>query len=97
VEVWDLATGERKGEYDGHAGLVRSLAFRPDGKWLASGGDDQCVILWNIERDKPMRRIEGLGDDVRAVVFSPDNKRLAAAGAYVQTWAIADLLVPSKK
>ena len=30
----------------GHTGGVRALAYHPEGKLLASGGEDGCVVLW---------------------------------------------------
>ncbi len=30
----------------GHEGLVRQIDFSPDGRWLASGGDDGTIRIW---------------------------------------------------
>jgi len=35
----------------GHEGRVLSLTFNPNGQWLASGGADGTVRLWQIQLD----------------------------------------------
>ena len=35
-------------EFIGHIGEVRSIAVTADGKYLASGGQDQSIILWKL-------------------------------------------------
>jgi WD40 repeat protein len=32
--------------FSGHVGAVRAVAFSPDGKKLASGGDDRTIKVW---------------------------------------------------
>jgi WD40 repeat protein len=34
--------------FSGHAGAVRRLAFAPDGRTLASLGDDNTINLWHL-------------------------------------------------
>jgi WD40 repeat protein len=57
---------------------VRCLAMSKDGKWLASGGEDSAVQLWDVAGAKPAAKLTGLKDWVLCVAFSPDGKQLAA-------------------
>jgi hypothetical protein len=47
-------------------------------RWAA--GDAGEVVLWDVVRGEPVRRLSGHSDDVRRVVFYPDGTRLATAG-----------------
>src|SRR5262245_33016273 len=55
-----------------------SVAFSPDGRWLASGSADNAVKLWDASSGKLVRSLEGHRDSVRSVAFSPDGRWLAS-------------------
>jgi eukaryotic-like serine/threonine-protein kinase len=59
-----------------------SVAFSPDGHWLAAGGWDGKVRRWNMVAESPaLRSLEGHSGEVHQVVFSPDGGTLASVGA----------------
>jgi WD40 repeat protein len=66
-----------------------ALAASPDGKWLAAGGDDSRVSIWNLETGVLTETLAG-GSTIFALQFSPDSKLLASAthGAAVDVWAV---------
>ena len=73
-----VATAQPKATLEGHTDNVWSVAFRPNGKMLASGSWDQTVRLWNVNTGHLLHTLRGHTDTVMSVAFSPDGNTLAS-------------------
>src|SRR5262249_52774451 len=62
----------------GHLGPVHGLAVSPDGRWVASGGEDRAVLVWDNLTGARVRALDGHATGVSCVAFSPDGRLLAA-------------------
>jgi WD40 repeat protein len=77
VRLWDGATGEACAKLP-HDGIVRTLAFTPDGARLVSGGDlGGKLLVWDLSTGRIQGQVPS-GTSVRSVAVSPDGARIAA-------------------
>jgi WD40 repeat protein len=74
-----LKTADGKPLRGAHLSIVESLAFSPDGKYLASGSYQEA-LLWDAQTGQLRKRLTGFVDRVVALAFSPDGKLLATGG-----------------
>ncbi|MEY9862660.1 serine/threonine protein kinase [Catenulispora sp. GAS73] len=64
----------------GHTKAVRSLAFSPDGRTLASGGNDGTIRVWNVATGTLRGALAAHTGGVVELAFSPDGATIASSG-----------------
>ena len=63
----------------GHADLVTSAAFSPDGKRIVTASNDKTARLWDAATGRQIGALVGHNDAVLCAAFSPDGKRIVTA------------------
>lgn len=106
VSLWDVNTRRETARLVGHRVPAVSLAFSPDGKFLASTGDDYHtkkgeILIWDVKTKHVSKILETENVYVSFVCFSPDGKTLASTGPRhsitlwdVETWTQKSTLQP---
>ncbi len=80
VRVLEVASGRELAVLTGHQAEVLGLAFSPDGRCLATAGQDALLRVWDAQNWKLVAELAGHTLPVQAVAFSSDGKLLASAG-----------------
>ena len=78
MNIWDVASGERKASLQGSLFMTGCLSWSPDGKYLAVGTDRGTVVIWEVGSGNKVRSLRGGGAGVQWVAWSPDGLKLAA-------------------
>ncbi|MDD2721809.1 MAG: PQQ-binding-like beta-propeller repeat protein [Gallionella sp.] len=102
IDLFDAATGKRVEQLDRKEKFIMdTLAFSPDGHLLASNGNGDAILLWNVAtgevvatlgtpRNHVLKNVSGHRGDITVLTFSPDG-RLLASGSKDRTLRIWDV------
>jgi WD40 repeat protein len=83
IKIIDIQLGRMVGQLIRHKNVITSIAFSPDGKWLASGSADKGIIIWESDNEGGYEFRHSLYQHqgrVNDLDFSPDGKFLISVG-----------------
>jgi RNA polymerase sigma factor (sigma-70 family) len=89
VILWEMATGDQRGEIVGHKNMVSCFAFASDGRLVAVGGSDGAQV-WDLYSGKKLVGFDGHRGGIGALAFAPDGKTLVT-GSIDSTALVWDL------
>ena len=96
IQLWRVADGGLQAQLRGEEQRLnwpeyRPIAFSPNGMFLASGGKDNSIVIWDMLSGVVVHRLSGHEYPVRALAYPPDGRRLLSAGSELQAvlWNVA--------
>lgn len=81
IKITEIKTG-RSWWLDGHPSIVGAIAFSPDGKFLAVGGSDKTIYLFDTVSKKVIENISGNSKPIVSLAFSPNGEKLVSVEKY---------------
>ena len=92
ISVWDAVSGQQLATRQAHTGRVASLDYHEAGGWLASGGADGAVRLWDLQTLEPLGQLGETEGAFRMVHFAPDGQSLytivAKTSGRIERWDV---------
>lgn len=82
--------------WEGHTKTVKAVSFSPDGKWLATGGEDQTILIWNTSDFSQKQSLTGHINTVSGIAWSKDSNTIVSS-SIDETFKMWDLSNPFEK
>jgi len=90
LRLWNANGAATSSIVGTHDGPVTACAAPPDAMWIASGGQDRSVKVWDLQSRAPRATLTGHTDWVRLVLVVPDGRIVSCSlDATVRIWDIA--------
>ncbi|KAK4390495.1 WD40 repeat-containing protein HOS15 [Sesamum angolense] len=80
IKLWDVEAGRLLHSLNGHRDPVYSVAFSPNGEFLASGSLDKCMHIWSVKEAKIVKTFTGNGG-IFEVCWNKEGDKIAACFA----------------
>ena len=86
IVVWNMESGQQIASLTAHTYWITTLCFSPCGRFLASGGEDGTVYVWDVSTWRQVQAYTDFGDVYRIIPsYSPEGILRAAIVNYDDT------------
>src|SRR5882672_1413189 len=68
------------------------VSFSPNGKMVATGGQENTIYLWEFPSGKRLARWRAHKSIITSLAFCPDSKAIVSAGDGVCVWDVSSLV-----
>ncbi|KAF0247935.1 MAG: (myosin heavy-chain) kinase, partial [bacterium] len=90
IELWDIISRQKQAVFEGHIRLVEALEFSRDGNLLVSGGVDETIKIWDINKKSLVGTISCPNHCVNTLSNSVDGILATGSKDYtIRLWDIA--------
>jgi WD40 repeat protein len=95
LKLWNIDSGKELLTINAAAGF--SVAFSPDGRFLATGMSDGTITLWDAATGAGVESLQGHAEMVRCLAFSTDGTTLASAAGdgTIKLWGAGPTAPPA--
>lgn len=76
TQVWDLNSGSLLSESPQQPGFLEQMAFHPEGRFLALGGDGGILTIWDTHSGEFVRQGNVHSAAIRSISWTSDGERL---------------------
>jgi WD40 repeat protein len=91
IQFWRVPDGTLLHTLSNFSSSILSIAFAPNGQYVAVGLSDNTVQLWNLANGTLLQTLKGNTSGVISVAFSADGQRLASCGGRLAVvWQMSD-------
>jgi WD40 repeat protein len=94
LRIWDISSTTCLVSIADPQCKIHGMAITPDGKWLATGGDDHRIKIWQINDSGNLARCEhiltGSSGPIESITFSPEDNQIATTGddSIIRLWSV---------
>jgi WD40 repeat protein/tRNA A-37 threonylcarbamoyl transferase component Bud32 len=78
IQAIDPATGQEHFPHQGHVAPLKAVTVSPNGRMIASAGEDRLVKLWDLATRRVLHSLKAHTTTVCGLTFSPNGRRLAS-------------------